>query len=619
MVAAFIGLMLAVGSSLAASIVAKVTVTTALGLFAAWLARRNRAAVRHALLAAAFGVLLVLPVASVLAPPVHVAVSIAAGIRAAVPPLVETATADRPAIPVDAGVRAIPSTPRSSTLLLSDLLLAGWIVGMALCLLPVTIGLAQVRSLRRSGLPWRRGQSAVETIALDNGIHRRIEVLLHEALPGPMTCGVLHPAIVLPQDAENWSEEDLNRAIVHELEHVRRGDSVSRCIARVACAVYWFHPLVWIAWRKLALEAERACDDAVLRCSDATAYADQLVGLAKRLSLARRSPLLGMANRADLATRVGAVLDSRQRRGRAGTFAPALACVVAAVLVIAMSPLVMVGAPQGRLRPAFEVASVKPSAPVPPNGGVYFGPPRGGPGTPDPGLITWSYATLKGLLMAAYDVKNYAVSGPAWLNTERYDIVAKVPAGATREQVNRMWQRLLAERFGVVLHHESREFQVEELVVDKGGSKLKETAWDPASPLPSGPPQRDANGELESPGQVNTISPRENGASVHTIAKAQPISQLTATLSNALNRPVLDKTGLAGKYDYIIDFVIDQLPLPPPGQPGPGAPAVPGNATESGPDLAAAVQQQLGLRLMRSKAMLDVVVIDKAEKMPTAN
>src|SRR5580692_877613 len=114
----------------------------------------------------------------------------------------------------------------------------------------------------------------------------------------------------------------------------------------------------------------------------------------------------------------------------------------------------------------FEVASVKPSAPVPPNGGVYFGPPRGGPGTPDPGLITWSYATLKGLLMAAYDVKNYAVSGPAWLNTERYDIVAKVPAGAAREQVNRMWQRLLAERFGVVLHHESREFQVEELVVD---------------------------------------------------------------------------------------------------------------------------------------------------------
>jgi bla regulator protein blaR1 len=619
MMPAFNGLLLSVGSSLAASIVAKVTVTTALGLITAWLTRRNRAAVRHVLLAAAFGVLLMLPVASVLAPPIHVAVPIAVEIQAAVPTLVDSATGVPPVTPGDAGVHVKPSTPHSSALSPSDLLLAGWIVGMALFLLPVMIGLGQIRSLRRSGLPWRRGQSAVETIAVDAGIHRRVEVLLHEALPGPMTCGVLHPAIVLPRDAENWNEEYLTRAIVHEVEHVRRGDSVSHCLARVACAVYWFHPLVWIAWRKLALEAERSCDDAVLRCSDGTAYADQLVGLAKRLSLVQRSPLLAMANRADLAKRVGAVLDSRQRRGRAGTFALALACVVAVGLVIGMSPLI-VAAPQGQPGPAFEVASVKPSAPVPPNGGVYFGPPRGGPGTPDPGLITWSYSTLRALLMTAYDIKTYQVSGPDWLNTERYDIVAKVPPGATKEQVNVMWQKLLAERFGVVLHHESKEFQVEELVVDKGGSKLKETAWDPASPLPPGPPQRDNHGGLASPGQVNTISPRENGARVHTVAKAQPISQLTATFTNVLNRPVLDKTGLAGKYDYTLDYVIEgfAFPLAPSGQ-GPGPAAAPGNAGEPGPDLAAAIQQQLGLKLVRSKAMLDVIVIDKAEKMPTPN
>jgi uncharacterized protein (TIGR03435 family) len=270
----------------------------------------------------------------------------------------------------------------------------------------------------------------------------------------------------------------------------------------------------------------------------------------------------------------------------------------------------------------FEVASVKQSAPAPPNGGVYFGPPRGGPGTPDPGLITWSYATLRVLLMTAYDVKTYQVSGPTWLNTERYDIVAKVPAGATKEQVNVMWQNLLAERFGVVLHHESKEFQVDELVVDKGGSKLKDTAWDSATPLPPGPPQRDKNGGLASPGQVNIISPREGGASVHTVAKAQPISQLTATLGNMLNRPVLDKTGMAGKYDYTLDYMIDQgpaLPLAASGQPGPAPAAAPGSASEPGPDLAAAVQQQLGLRLVRSRATLDVVVIEKAEKIPTAN
>src|SRR5271170_5966525 len=75
----------------------------------------------------------------------------------------------------------------------------------------------------------------------------------------------------------------------------------------------------------------------------------------------------------------------------------------------------------------FEVASVKLSAPVPSNGRVYFGPPRGGPGTPDPSQITWTYATMRGLLMTAYDVKGYQVSGPGWLDTARYDILVKVP------------------------------------------------------------------------------------------------------------------------------------------------------------------------------------------------
>lgn len=267
----------------------------------------------------------------------------------------------------------------------------------------------------------------------------------------------------------------------------------------------------------------------------------------------------------------------------------------------------------------FEVASVKPSAPVPPSGGVYFGPPRGGPGTSDPGLITWSYARLRDLLMTAYNVTTYQLSGPEWLNTERYDIVARVPAGATKEEVRAMWQKLLAERFGMVLHHESKEFQVEDLFIDKGGSKLKETDWDAASPLPPGPPQRDKNGGLASPGQVAIVSPRGNGANVHMIDRAQPVSQLTATIATMLGRPVLDKTGLAGKYDYTIDYTVVQgvAYVPPPPGDGPGAAA--SEASEPGPDIIAAVQQQLGLRLVPNKAMIDVVIIDKAEKVPSAN
>jgi uncharacterized protein (TIGR03435 family) len=284
--------------------------------------------------------------------------------------------------------------------------------------------------------------------------------------------------------------------------------------------------------------------------------------------------------------------------------APWACCIFCCALAFAQST-------QG---PAFEVASVKPSAPVPPNGGVYFGPARGGPGTPDPGQITWTYATLRGLLMTAYEVKEYQVSGPAWLNSERYDIVAKVPSGATNEQVKMMWQNLLAERFGVVLHHESKGFQVEELVIAKGGHKLKETAVDAAALIDPGPPKFEKSGELAGPGYVTTFMA---SGQAHTEAKGQPLSKLTTMLGNALRRPVIDKTGLTGKYDFSIDFHFDPRGL---GLPPPGGPAAPGDsATDPGPDLAAAVQQQLGLRLVAGKANLDVLVLDKAEKIPTAN
>ncbi len=115
----------------------------------------------------------------------------------------------------------------------------------------------------------------------------------------------------------------------------------------------------------------------------------------------------------------------------------------------------------------FEVASVKQSPAVKPGERVFDGPARGGPCSPDPGQITWTYARFVDLLMTAYDVRNYQIRGPAWLESERYDVLARVPPGATKEQVRAMWQNLLAERFGLALHHEPREFRVDELVGER--------------------------------------------------------------------------------------------------------------------------------------------------------
>lgn len=609
-----------VSRSLVASIVAKVTVVTVVGFFAVWLTRRSRAAVRHAFLTAMFSVTLVLPIVSIVAPPVHVVVPIPTESRPAIPSSADAANVISSISRTDSDIRVRAAVPHQPGVSLPVVLLTGWLLGSALSLLPVMTGLWQIRSLRRSSLPWRDGQSVVASLALDAGIHRHVDVFLRPELPGPMTCGVAHPAIVLPLEAEEWNRDDLNRAMVHELEHVRRGDTVTHCLARTACALYWFHPLVWIALRRLVLEAERSCDDAVLRRAEPTAYAAQLVELAKRLATAQRPPFPTMANRFDLGTRVRAVLDVRQLRGRAGALPVALAFGSAVVLAAAISPLALVAAPP-QPESAFEVASVKPSPPVRLGDRVYFGPPRGGPGTRDPRRITWTYAAFKNILMAAYNVQTFQIVAPDWISTSRYDIAASVPDGATSEQVPLMWQNLLKERFGVVLHHESKRFQVEELMMAKGGTRLKETDLGP-NPDPFvpdlGPPKR--NPVMNGFGAVVIISP---DGRAQMVAKGLTMADFAVRLGNSFRMPVIDKTGLTGRYDFTLDYTLDLsgISLPPPTggvapvQEGPRGDSKP----EPGPDLASAVEKQLGLKLNRGRAPLDVIIVDHADKVPTDN
>ena len=126
-------------------------------------------------------------------------------------------------------------------------------------------------------------------------------------------------------------------------------------------------------------------------------------------------------------------------------------------------------------KPEFEVASIKPS-PEPSGGGrmMRMGG-RGGPGSKDPTRYTAQNMTMMDLLIQAYKVKRYQISGPEWLASAHFDINAKIPEGATKEEFGPMLQNLLAERFGLVVHHETRQMPVYDLVVfAKTGSKLKE-------------------------------------------------------------------------------------------------------------------------------------------------
>jgi uncharacterized protein (TIGR03435 family) len=129
------------------------------------------------------------------------------------------------------------------------------------------------------------------------------------------------------------------------------------------------------------------------------------------------------------------------------------------------------GLGQSQSRLAFEVASVKPAAQT--NSGPPRGQVRGGPGTADPERLAIQGYSMFGLLLMAYDLKAEQISGPGWLQSEKYDIQAEVPLGATRAQFEVMLQTLLAERFGLKVHHESKDVDGYELIVAKGGPKLK--------------------------------------------------------------------------------------------------------------------------------------------------
>jgi uncharacterized protein (TIGR03435 family) len=620
----------------AASILAKVTATLALALVGTWLARRNRAASRHVLLAAAFAVLLVLPIASVVAPPISFAVPIAVPEEPASPPAEPIVDPGPPGALVAAAGHAAPQTPRPAWPSWPVLMAATWALGATLFLLPVIAGLSQVRSLRRSGLPWRQGRAIVDTLATDAGIRRRIDVLLNASLPGPMTCGVVHPGIVLPADAQTWADEDLRRAIVHELEHVRRGDWATQCLARVLCALYWFHPLVWVAWRQLALDAERACDDAVLGRAEATAYADQLVALARRLSTAPHQPLLAMANRHDLATRVGAVLDSRQPRGRAGACWIGVAGAACALLVTTISPLRIVAAaqtPTAAASQAFEVASIKPCAgeTLPPtqSGGRAAGP---GNATTSPGRAHWDCATLDQLVNTAYGGVDHRLlnslvqqrpgdpklvrGGPSWVYSDRFTVDAKASGDADRPTlIGPMLRTLLEDRFKVKTHRATEERTLYAMTVAKGGLRIKPTApgdcWvhdEVTQPTaPAGAENLPACGNLNMGWNGGNRTLKSTGVTLQNYT--------TGVLSTMLGRFVIDKTGLEGRFNIPLEFAPDDDT--PGGVSGLAWSRRDGATPATGPSIFKALEE-LGLKLESTKAPAEYLVIDHVER-PSPN
>jgi uncharacterized protein (TIGR03435 family) len=300
----------------------------------------------------------------------------------------------------------------------------------------------------------------------------------------------------------------------------------------------------------------------------------------------------------------------------------------------------------------FEVASIKPASfPTPGNGPMLIRGPSGGPGTKDPGRINYPFMSLKQLLTIAFDVKNHQISGPSWLDTERFDITATMPPDTTKEQFRVMLQNLLAERFKMTVHREKKELPMYSLVLVKSG-KMKESPVSAApadadSPMPMPPPGPPKIGPDGFPVLPDAIASRPGlfmmmmpGRARFT-ANQQTMQDLANRLTSQLNRPVIDNTGLTAKYDFVLTYAPDPNEGPggrggpgPAGglaimeRRGPGPGAAPGGGGtdnifipegEAPQPLFGALQSQLGLKLEPKKGDVDIVVIDKMEKAPTEN
>jgi beta-lactamase regulating signal transducer with metallopeptidase domain len=317
------------------SMAVKATVLVAVGLATVRLAARSRASVRHVLLAATFAAILALPLAA--ASGLDLPIGIRVGATASGLPPRDAAPTPAPALRTPA--RQGESAPRLPHVAWAEFARGLWVAGTAFLLARLGWMLWSLRRLRRTGIPWPAANDVLRVLAANAGVNRTVDLVVHEEVALPLTFGTRHPVLVLPADAREWGDAELRRALVHELEHVRRRDWAVQTAARVVCAGWWFHPLVWTAWRRLGLEAERACDDAVVAREESVDYAEQLVLLAKRLSPVHAQATLGMANRSDLSARVSALLDSGQRRGRAGIGMLTGAALASLALLLIVAPL----------------------------------------------------------------------------------------------------------------------------------------------------------------------------------------------------------------------------------------------------------------------------------------
>jgi uncharacterized protein (TIGR03435 family) len=491
--------------------------------------------------------------------------------------------------------------PRLAPAIQAPHLIAGILSGVWLC------GLLVVAFSRFRW--WRLIRAAIRT-ATPLDLKLPIRVMSSGMRLEPGVFGVCKPVLLLPEGiTERLTIPQLEAIIAHELCHVRRRDNLTATIQMVVEAIFWFYPLIWWIETRLVEERERACDEEVLRVTgEPEVYAQGILNVCK---FYLESPLVCVSGitGADLKKRIDEImiprvthkLDFARKLLLIAAGAAALAGPVAIGLMNA-PPSMAQSQPWAPL--AFDAASVKPN-----KSGDLRAPSMILPG----GRFTATNNTLRDLILNAYGIfgsPDLLSGGPAWIDSERFDIDAKaeasvIPANAPAkvlwEKTRLMLRTLLAERFKLSIRRETREMPVYELILAKNGPKLKKVDQDCDASATA------CHGFSGGPRQLS--------------GTAVDMYDLALMLSRYSDRPVQDKTGVQGVFDIKLQWnpFADRTQPAQDVQRSPQAEArEPALDLGSLPSLFTALEQQLGLRLELRKGPVEAYVIDHVER-PSEN
>ncbi len=490
-----------------------------------------------------------------------------------------------------------PNTPSRSSFNPASLVLAAYSLIAALMLLRLLTGLLGSLRLLRHTHPTARPEFR-ESASVNS----------------PVTLGLIRPLIVLPTDWPQWESTKLRAVLAHENAHIRRRDPLVQFVSAIHRAFLWFSPLAWLLHSRIVAISEEASDDAALsEMSEPAVYAELLLDFMQRLALRSKQPGIPMARYGRADRRIHRILESKSFPYGLTRWSVATLLVVAAPLtyLVAVSRASAQAAPPvATPRPKFDVASIKLCDP-----GAARAGGRGGKGSAH---FRRNCITVRRLIEDAYirfvdgtdrspmlTPLTKIEGGPAWLDSDQYTIEAESETASTPMMMDGpMMQTLLEDRFQLRVHRETREGPIYELVVAKGGSKLLPAKQGPCirsdfadSSIPYFDPPPGAPHQ-----QCSFFLTFAKGPNRIMAARNTAMEGLAAELTRAMDRLVVDKTGITEKVDFRMVYSGDD----------------PSAAEFEAAPILTAIQQQLGLKLEPARGPRDYLVIDSISR-PSSN